>query len=132
MRRRPVPFRSLVIALGLNPLQGFVRPLLPEGPCGNAKRAVARPPVASRCVVVRMRQPKSMPSAYGKSTSAEPGAAFMVARGNYRLMFVSLLLLYIHDETDPKSRYIGYPDLRASRDKSETGAHRSLSAVIQR
>ncbi|CAM9807847.1 unnamed protein product, partial [Laminaria digitata] len=47
MRRRPEPFRALIFALGLNPLQGFVGPLLPEGPCGSTKWADARSPVAS-------------------------------------------------------------------------------------
>ena len=73
MRRRPEPFRALIVALGLNPLQAFVGPLLPERPCGSTKQAGARSPVASRWVAVRKRRPKLEPGmlrVYSKNTSA--------------------------------------------------------------
>lgn len=61
MRRRPEPFRALIVALGLNPLQGFVGPVLLEAPCGSSKRAGARSPVASRWVALGTRWPKVEP-----------------------------------------------------------------------
>lgn len=99
MRRRPEPFRALIVALGLNPLQGFVGPLLPEAPCGSSKRAGGRSPVASRWVAMRTRwstlEPR-MPRIYQEKYERR---SKLVVRGNRRLMFA---FSFRHDETDSK------------------------------